>query len=313
MAKIHFGSDTEGDEQVVTTGNEIVDKTSVSSDDIPVNNNGMSSAELNDPNKIKVTIVDYKTPLVILFGPPACGKTMTLVRLTRYLQGKGYTVQPVTSFRPAYDKHYSDMCSRFDSMINNDNAANSTGKISFMLVQVLHGGKPLCQILEGPGEYYFNPETPNAKFPSYVNTIISSDNRKIWVIMIEPDGTNLHMDVTNRRDYVNKIHLLKTKIRPSDKIVFMLNKIDETPYVLSPGQIKERQAMQQVGYLYPNIFAPFKNQNPITRLWRENNFDFCAFQTGDFTEAADGTLTFQEGHNVYPFKLWEIILKRIRG
>lgn len=34
----------------------------------------MSSEELNDANKIKVTIADYKTPLVVFFGPPACGK-----------------------------------------------------------------------------------------------------------------------------------------------------------------------------------------------------------------------------------------------
>ena len=104
---------------------------------------GMSMEELNDANKIKVTIADYKTPLVVFFGPPACGKTMTLIRLTRYLQGKGYTIEPVTSFRPTYDKNYSDMCANFDSMIGSEDAAPSTSKINFMLVQVLHDGKTL--------------------------------------------------------------------------------------------------------------------------------------------------------------------------
>lgn len=274
---------------------------------------GMSAEELNDANKIAVTIADYKTPLVILFGPPSCGKTMTLIRLTRYLQSRGYSVQPVTSFRPAYDRNYSDMCSNFDSMINSEDAARTTSKINFMLVQVIYQGKTICQILEGPGEYYFKPEDPAAKFPKYVNAIISSQNRKIWAIIVEPDKTNKRMDVEARRNYVAKIRSLKTRIKPTDKVIFVYNKIDETPFVLGPGNIKYGEAMQNTEYLYPHIFVPFTNQNPITRLWKPYNFDFVAFQTGDYSEAADGTLTFQEGDDIYPRKLWNIILKRVRG
>lgn len=200
--------------------NSILD---VSTPNVQVNEDGMSSEELNDANKIKVTIADYKTPLVVFFGPPACGKTMTLIRLTRYLQGKGYTIEPVTSFRPTYDKNYSDMCTNFDSMIGNEDAAKSTSKINFMLVQVLREGKPLCQILEGPGEYYFSPEKPQANFPKYVNAIISSPNRKIWAIMVEPDNTNKRMDVEARRQYAIKLNKLKTRIAPKDKVMFIFN------------------------------------------------------------------------------------------
>ena len=281
--------------------------------DFPVGGNGMSYEELNDANKIRVTIADYKTPLVILFGPPSCGKTMTLVRLTRYLQKKGYTVEPNRAFRPAYDLNYTNMCNNFDSMINSEDAAQSTANINFMLVQVMYQGRPLCQILEGPGEYYFKPEDPKAQFPKYVNAIINSNNRKIWAIMVEPANTNMRMDTEARKHYVNKIHKLKTKISLRDKVMFIFNKIDETPFVISPGNIRYSQALQHIEFLYPNIFIPFKNVNPITRLWSPNNFDFIAFQTGDFSEAADGTLTFEEGHDIYPRKLWEFIRKRITG
>lgn len=282
-----------------------------STQNVPTNEAGMSMEEINDPNKITVEIADYKTPLVILFGPPSCGKTMTLVRLTRYLQSKGYTVEPVSSFRPTYDRNYKDMCDNFDNMINSEDAAKSTSKINFMLVHVLSGGKPLCQILEGPGEYYFNPDDPNARFPRYVNAIINSQNRKVWAIMIEPDNTNPRMDSVARRDYANKVQRLKTRIKSRDKVLFVFNKIDETQFVISPGNVKYGLTLQHTEFLYPNIFVPFKNENPITKWFQPYNFGFVAFQTGDFSEAADGTLVFQEGDDVYPRRLWEMIRKRI--
>lgn len=316
MADVNFGS---AEEKVImpisenTIDDEMHNQVENSTSNVQVNEAGMSVEELNDANKIKVTIADYKTPLVIFFGPPACGKTMTLIRLTRYLQGKGYTIEPVTSFRPTYDKNYSDMCKNFDAMIGSEDAAKSTSKINFMLVQVLRDGKPLCQILEGPGEYYFKPEDPNANFPKYVHAIINSQNRKIWAIMVEPDKTNKRMDVVARRNYVNKLNKLKTRINPHDKVMFVFNKIDETPFVISAANIRYNQALQHTEFLYPNIFVPFKNMNPITKWWKPYNFDFVAFQTGDFTEAADGTLTFEQGPDAYPRVLWNFILKRIRG
>lgn len=318
MAEMNIGGSKESTttkiESTTTTESQAgTEQFSSTESDNQVSDSGMSYEELNDPNKIKVTIADYKTPLVVFFGPPACGKTMTLVRLTRYLQSKGYTIKPVTSFRPAYDKNYRDMCENFDAMIGSEDAAKSTKKINFMLVQVLYEGKPMCQILEGPGEYYFSPENPNAKFPKYVNAIISSQNRKIWAIMVEPDNTNTRMDVEARRQYVVKLNALKTKIVPKDKVMFIFNKIDETPFVISPGNIKYAQALQHTDFLYPNIFVKFKNVNPITKLWKPYNFDFVAFQTGDFSEAADGTLTFEQGPDAYPQKLWEFIRKRIIG
>ena len=318
MAEMNIGGSKESTttkiESTTTTESQAgAEQFSSTESDNQVSDSGMSYEELNDPNKIKVTIADYKTPLVVFFGPPACGKTMTLVRLTRYLQSKGYTIKPVTSFRPAYDKNSRDMCENFDAMIGSEDAAKSTKKINFMLVQVLYEGKPMCQILEGPGEYYFSPENPNAKFPKYVNAIISSQNRKIWAIMVEPDNTNTRMDVEARRQYVVKLNALKTKIVPKDKVMFIFNKIDETPFVISPGNIKYAQALQHTDFLYPNIFVKFKNVNPITKLWKPYNFDFVAFQTGDFSEAADGTLTFEQGPDAYPQKLWEFIRKRIIG
>ena len=206
---VNNGSDT----NPVTANEELIDNTEATSSfdnpktavaEAPVKTSapgGLSSEEQNDPNSITVTVSDPNTPIVILYGPPSCGKTMTLVRMTRYLQSQGYTVVPEKTFRPTYDENYKQLCDNFDQMINSNNAATSTTNISFMLVKVLKNGKPICQLLEAPGEYYFKPDDPNRPYPAYVQKIINSQNRKIWAIMIEPDWS----DSVPRANYVTRI------------------------------------------------------------------------------------------------------------
>lgn len=269
---------------------------------------GLTAAEMNDPNSIHVDVNDPKSPLVILFGPPACGKTMTLVRMTRFLQAKGYTVSPIRTFRPSSDTNYVDLCEHFDETMNSDNAAASTDRVSFMLVEVMKSGHRICQILEAPGEYYFNPKEPNAPFPNYVNTIIAKPNRKVWTIMVEPNW----MDYTDRANYVSKIKALTKSMRATDSAIFIFNKIDKTNFVRSIGKINTAAAITEVKNLYPNIFVPFINQNPITKFWKNYNCDFIPFQTGFYTKAVSG-LTYQEGPPEYCEKLWKSIMKQITG
>lgn len=289
---------------------EQVESTTASTSDASVSNgiHGLSAAEMNDPNSIRVTISDPKAPLVILFGPPACGKTMTLVRLTRFLQSEGYTVAPIRTFRPTSDTNYTEICEKFDETMNSDNAADSTNRISFMLVEVIKNGRRLCQILEAPGEYYFNPKDPLAGFPNYVNTIIASSNRKIWTIMVEPNW----MDHVDRMNYVTKITRLKQSMRSKDDAIFVFNEIDLTNFVREIGEINKSAAINEIKNLYPNIFVPFLNQNPITKWIKEYNCEFVPFQTGFYTPALNG-FTYQEGPREYCVKLWNAIINRIRG
>lgn len=271
---------------------------------------GLTPEELNDTNKISVTIADKDAPIVVLFGPPACGKTMTLVRMTRYLRENGYTVTPIRTFRPTYDSNYTDICDNFQTMMNQDDAAKSTSKISFMLVKVSKNGRTICQILEAPGEYYFDPKDPKRPFPRYFNAIKSSKNRKIWTIMVEPDWQN----ESDRLNYVDRIKKLKTQMTTQDATIFLYNKIDKTDYLInSSGQAHLQQARKNIQDLYPNIFEPFRNTSPIVRWFAPYRFDFAIFQTGDYSQAADGTSLFEPGPDVFPRRLWEIIYKKVRG
>lgn len=95
-----------------------------------------------DPLKVSVEIADRSTPVVLLVGPPASGKTMMLVRLTRWLKNKGYTVTPVRTFRSS-DGAYERMCDDFNAMVSSNEAAAGTNVISFMLVKVSYNGRAL--------------------------------------------------------------------------------------------------------------------------------------------------------------------------
>lgn len=309
MADFSFGNSTQN-KQEVAEAPQFSSENAGSSNNLQAEKlNGLDKEELRDPNKIHVTIADKDAPLVILFGPPSCGKTMTLIRLTRHLKSCGYKISPIKSFRPSQDENYKQICENFDIMVNQNDAAASTDRINFMLVEILSSNsKRLCQILEAPGEYYFNPDDPSAPFPNYVNTIINSNNRKIWCIMIEPDW----MNDTDKKNYVTRIHRLKQKMRPHDKTIFVFNKIDQTNFVINPGNINLAQARKDISNNYPGIFAPFRNVNPITSYFAKWRCDFVPFQTGDFTKS-ETSLTYQEGPKEYPAKLWKIILKRIKG
>ena len=275
---------------------------------------GLNQDELRDPNSIVVTIADQTVPIIVLFGPTECGKTMTLIRMTRFLQKYGYRVSPIRSFRPAADSHSAQMWENYNEFVHSSNAAEGTQMISFMLVEVLDRvGKRICQILEAPGEYYYNPKMPREEFPAYVNTIINSGNRKIWIYMVEPDWK----DLSDRSGYVAKLQKLKTMMRPQDRAIFLYNKVDKTNFIISPGHVNMLGVKNDVANMYPGIFTPFVNQNPITKWFKPYLCDLVPFSNGSFSKATkpDGAiyLTYQQGVDEYPQMLWNVIIKRIRG
>lgn len=270
---------------------------------------GLSTEELNDVNKIRVTISDSSAPVVVLFGPASCGKTMTLIRLSRYLQAQGYVLQPDRNFRPSYDTNYKKLCDDFSDIINSSDAADRTSNISFMLVKVIKDGKTICQILEGPGELYFDPEHATQDWPTYVHELLNNTAlRKIFVPFVEPNYSNENI----RRNYVSTLNQLKATTG-NQKYIFLHNKIDMTPFVIEPGKVHTAHAMHQVSCDYPNIFARFKNNNPITSLWRPYNFEYVPFQTGTYTKPASGNLVYIQGSDRYPMIFWGKLQNYIRG
>lgn len=316
MAKIRLNNPSEIDDEQISNvsmdDNSIkhVDKFDTYDDnDIEIDKTAQVTSDDNDPDKIEVTISDKRIPLVILFGPPTCGKTMTMIRLARFLKKEGYEITPVKTFRNSNDKTYEKDCNQFNEKIRKNEAPEGTGNINFMLIDITKKGRRLCQILEAPGEGFFDPSHPEKSFRGYVKTIINSENRKIWCIVVEPDW----LDKSDRNAYVSRIELLKSKMDHRDRTIFIFNKIDKTKFVISRGRVNIREAFREVESLYEGIFDLFENKNPITRFFSKWRCDFIPFQTADFTKAIDSSIMYQEGPNEYPSRLWSTILKHIKG
>jgi hypothetical protein len=270
---------------------------------------GLTEDEERDPNNIIVTVSD-PAPVVVLFGAGASGKTMTLIRLTRYLKSLKLKVEPDTTFRPSQSKHYQEMCENFATAVNDSYAADRTRLLSFMLVKVMDEiGRPICQILEAPGEHYFNTDIPNATFPTYINNITQLANPKIWVFIVEKGWK----DQKDRSNYANKICEMLSIIDPKDRVIFTCHKADLHRALIRNGIPNRKQFFLDIRNQYPNIFANYVNRNPITKLWRTYNFDFVVFSAGTFNPTADGRQVYNQGKDIYPKKLWVAVKKAAKG
>ncbi len=286
-------------------------QTTMSNNNVQTPESPNSSNTTNtDPNRVKVTLADTKIPIIVLFGPPSCGKTMTLIRMARWLKEQNYVIKPVKGFRPSDDENYKKQCDDFDEKIVKTTASGGTALMEFMLIDVLKGGNKICQMLEAPGELYFDPRNPKAPFPPYLEEIISKNNQKIWTIFIEPDWKEDEI----RRSYVDRIKELTKKTRGKDRFIFLYNKIDATSFVIRTGQVNEKSAIEDVENNYHGIFEPFKVNIPIISLFIDYSCKFIPFQTGVYNEQTNGqSKMYTQGPDEYPHNLWNAIMKDIKG
>ena len=96
------------------------------------------------------------------------------------------------------------MCEKFNDLLYDRYAAEKTDGLNFMLLYVYHNGRPILQILEAPGEHYYNPNDknePRGQFLPYIQNIINSKNRKIWIYLTEPEWKD-------REDRIRGGHIL---------------------------------------------------------------------------------------------------------
>lgn len=237
---------------------------------------------IQNVNNISVTVADTKTPIVILFGPPASGKTMVLLRMIRHLEQNNYMVDPDRIFRPTTDKTYQEICTGLSDMAHSQYAPDPTGDVCFMLAKILDmDGNPKFQFLEAPGEHYYSGHASH-QFPLYLQQIFGNGAKKIWVFLLEPEWGE---DQNERDKYARQIRSAKQYMGPRDSALFLLNKADKyQKWFGSNGRPNKRLFRNAVDSTYPNLINFFTKKGPIF----DDEPPVVCFSTGSFVPVNDG-------------------------
>ena len=298
------------DENRIDLGDITVRDNSDNHEDNPDINEGTTFAIDEDDIKIG----DKRAPIIMLFGPPTSGKSMTLVRLARYLRKQGYTVKADPTFKS--DNAYKARCDQFHKNLNTTEALQGNALNEFLMVKVINHGTTVCQILEAPGEHYFNPKKPDEvsarNFRPYLTEIIRNlPNRKIWVFITEAEW-NVHASVKD--SYVARIRGCKHQLlKPTDRVVMLYNKVDQKEELFEDGHLHVSSAENAMKDEYEGLAAVFKNTNPVTSLWRRFNYRFVPFCTGYYTKQVGGKYKYNESEEHYPRLLWAGLMECIKG
>ena len=262
---------------------------------------------------IQVNLTDKKSPIVFLFGAKSGGKTMTLVRLAKYLRPLGYKLLVDSNFCNIWE--YKENKSKFNKMLDTAFAVKGTNYNDFLLIKVLdQNGNTVCQILEGAGEDYFpltveGGSRSQIAFPQYMSTLFASPNKKIWMFLTEPDWEE------DRSEYVNRIdYCVKNFFGRRDKCIIIYNKIDKTPFAVG-DKINKKAAMNQCNNEYQLLFSKFRNNSPLPSfLISPYSCEFVPFSTGTYSVAPSGAdVPYTPSKEMYPNLLWDTINKCIKG
>lgn len=281
--------------------------------------NGVAPRQPNMPtpvNQIRVNVTS-NAPIILLFGAPSSGKTMTLVRLAKYLHNKlRYTVKVDSNFCTIWE--YRENTRKFNAMLGTTSAIKPTNHNDFLLVQVEDDrGRVICQILEGAGEDYFPKETETAlnraeiPFPHYMSQVFATTNKKVWAFITEP---NWNVDQNDKNEYVDRIDYCKQQYSGTkDKYVIIYNKVDKTRLQRTSTSVAIKNAMIKCGEEYQGLFENFRNHSPLP-FTRDYLCEFVPFSTGTYgLPDENGITSYTASNDAYPAQLWNMIIKLIKG
>ncbi|MBQ9092894.1 MAG: hypothetical protein IJY03_02720 [Prevotella sp.] len=284
--------------------------------EIPVTDN-VEERQPTPPSEIEVHVEDQTAPIILLFGATTSGKSMTLVRLAKYLRKKNYRITVDMNFcTNAWE--YKENARRFNDMLGTTRALKGTDRNDFLFIKIEDSrGTTVCQILEGAGEDYFPSKSiegfnrSNIPFPPYMATVFGGDNKKIWAFLTEPDWAVPHND---KLEYVERIRYCKQQHTGGrDKFIILYNKVDKRGFAIDKTSVHTKNAIKACSNEYSGLFEIFRNNSPLP--WsRDYLCEFVPFSTGIYGLHAPGELApYTPSNDVHPATLWATILKCIKG
>ncbi len=272
-------------------------------DFIPQNPNVEANISKSIEENIAVSVNISPYPTVILFGSPRLGKTVTLLRLCKYIESH-YEIKADLRFRN--DEAYPKTIKNFEELRSKDDLPASTDFINFIMVQAFQrggGGLPIFQVLEAPGEDYFKPkESPNTQYKYYLQSLFSSSTKKVYVFFFTPDIFNdfgeERVEVLNA--YIRKINDRLSQLnKQRDKVIILYNKCDINASVAWKNGKPNKEA----------YFASFKQDTNgvLNANLNRLDFQFIPFKAGN---AAGGKFSYSADE--FPDDLHDKIIALIK-
>jgi hypothetical protein len=277
---------------------------------VPKNENkenvGSQENAINEmPGSIRINTAAITKPVILLIGPATVGKTVTLIRLAKFLEkGADYEVKPNKNFRS--DNAYNETCEKYFELLRNTQfPPDPTTGLDFLLVDIKLKGKTMFHILEAPGEHYFNPKFPNIDwFYPYFMEILNKQIQKIFVFMFV-DGF-LSND-SAQQAYSSRLSQIVPHVNSdsNDKIIFCLNKVDTLGGMINSkvdNSISSELIIENTNYqtLKHRILSNREIKSP----------PFVAFSSGQFSPIGNGNMAWTLSKDSYPLALWKAINKK---
>lgn len=268
-SSIEVNSDSKDHENVslIENNNETTTSNVNSEEALAPNNEGSNTYQPSNT----IRIGDSQAPVIILFGSPASGKSMTLVRLARYLRKvKGLTVATDRTFKSG--QSYIDLCDQFEQHLNTKTALPSTKDDEFLMVKIYENGRLIAHILEAPGEHFFKPLSPKEMHisgqinmrPYLIKIIDQIPNRRIWAFLLQAQWP---VDGKNYDAFVDTIRTCKDRfIQPADRTILLYNQVDVLSHLFKNAKVLSNQAEIAMKGEYSGVDVIFKNTNPITTV-----------------------------------------------
>ncbi|MFH1196893.1 MAG: hypothetical protein V1720_14425 [bacterium] len=266
--------------------------------------------KIDQVENIKINDESIRGPLVIFFGPSNIGKTVSVLRLIKKISAH-YTITTNRDFRK--DDKYPETIKLFEKLLTENNyAPDATGKINFILLDVTRTNDgPFCQILEAPGEHFFDSLNPTKKHPRYLVDIFNNISySKIYVFFF---AVGMFEDQEIRKQYANNITtLISSKLDSKrDKVIILVNKCDEHPAKFKNGKPDENRFKNDI--YQQNSFGAVRDILQHSGFKRIHFVPFSACEPYQFESDGEIKKVLASSADYYPEKLWYSIYDCVKG
>lgn len=255
-------------------------------------------------------IISSAVPIVVFVGPPASGKTMTIVRLAQYLFCQGYTIQTDPTFLNT--KTYRLDCEEFIQKLHTNIALD--GPAGPIMVNIYKGDHLIAKILDVPNNAFnFIDQCENTDWIYILEALIRCNNPKTYVILLDLDSKICFRNSSVFRNaYTNYLLTqLYPKIQHSrDHVILLYNKIDATIFGTSRGCHNPNGARKDAEMYYAALFSAMR-RSLLGGLLMLDNFTFKTFCVGVFNNHQNYQ-TYSVADDIYPEDLWHDIIKGIK-